>query len=251
MTQDFGIVAQEFKRGAYKKVIFDDIGKDIIKYLPEVKFKHILLHTPIYMLLKNVKERNDRAEEGDLRNPEDVLNQYLKKYEATNTPPDINVGDPTTEISKGGIEDIFREYNISEKFTEFFIDELGIKDEGSYWVKVKNEYLTPDIQLVNVGSDREEYLKTDTIKDIKKTLREQREEEVSPVLKHGDIVRPIDIPENILRREQSSFGPPTPFGLYWVWHPSYGTPKSEGDYIIVPIEDVADLKSTRLFEGRR
>ena len=160
--------------------------------------------------------------------------------------PDINVGDPTTEITKGWLEDIFKEYNISEKFTEFFIDELGIKDEGSYWVKVKNEYLTPDIQLVNVGSDRDEYLKTDTIKDIKKTLREQREEEVSPVLKHGDIVRPIDIPE---KREQSSFGPPIPFGLYWVWHPTYGTPKSEGDYIIVPMEDVDELQLTGYLRG--
>ena len=99
---------------------------------------------------------------------------------------------------------------------------------------------------MNVGSDREEYLKTDTIKDIKKTLREQREEEVSPVLKHGDIVRPIDIPE---RKSQSSFGPPTPFGLYWVWHPSYGTPKREGDYIVVPIEDVDELQMSGYLRG--
>ena len=78
-------MAQEFKTGPWKKVIFDDIGKDIIKYLPDVKFKHILLHTPIYMLLKNVKERNDRAKEDDKRNPEGVLKQYLEKYEATTT----------------------------------------------------------------------------------------------------------------------------------------------------------------------
>jgi len=82
--------------------------------------------------------------------------------------------------------------------------------------------------------------------DIKKTLREQREEEVSPVLKHGDIIRPIDIPE---RREESSFGTPTPFGLYWVWHPSYGTPKKEGDYIIVPMEDVDELQFTGYLRG--
>ena len=82
-------MAQEFKTGPWKKVIFDDIGKDIIKYLPDVKFKHVLLHTPIYMLLKNVKERNDRAEEGEDREVEDVLKQYLKKYEATTTEPDI------------------------------------------------------------------------------------------------------------------------------------------------------------------
>ena len=94
---------------------------------------------------------------------------------------------------------------------------------------------------MNVGSDREEYLQTDTIKDIKKTLREQREEEVSPVLKHGDIIRPIDVPDR--KSQDSPFGPPLPFGLYWVWHPSYGTPKREGDYIVVAMEDVGDLKS--------
>jgi len=160
-------MAQQFKKGDDEKVIFDDIGKDIIKYLPDVKFKHILLHTPIYMLLKNVKERNDRAKEDDKRNPEGVLKQYLKKYEATKTKPNINVGDPTTKIRKGWLEDKLKEYNISEEFTKYFINELGIIDNGVYYIKVKNEYYKPDIQLVNVGSDREVYLQSDAIQNLK------------------------------------------------------------------------------------
>ena len=54
-------VAQEIKTGPWKKIAIDDIGKDILKYLPDAKIKNILLHTPIYILLKNVSERNERA----------------------------------------------------------------------------------------------------------------------------------------------------------------------------------------------
>ena len=36
-------MAQEYKTGPWKKVIFDDIGNDIIKYLPEIKHK-LLIH---------------------------------------------------------------------------------------------------------------------------------------------------------------------------------------------------------------
>jgi len=54
-------VAQEIKTGAWKKIAIDDIGKGILKYLPGVKLKYILLHTPLYVLLTNVYERNERA----------------------------------------------------------------------------------------------------------------------------------------------------------------------------------------------
>ena len=50
-------IAQEIKTGPWKKIAIDDIGKEILQYLPGVKLKYILLHTPLYVLLKNVKER--------------------------------------------------------------------------------------------------------------------------------------------------------------------------------------------------
>ena len=160
-------MAQEFKHGGWNKIIFDDIGSGILQYLPDVNFKHILLHTPIHYLLENVKERNDSAVEGESRDPEDVLKQYLQKYEATKGKPDINVGDPTTEITKGWIEDKFKEHGVSEEFTKNFINELGIIDNDVYYIKVKEEYHKPDIQLVNVGSNRMEYLNSDAIQNLK------------------------------------------------------------------------------------
>ena len=44
-------VAQEIKTGPWKKIAIDDIGKGVLKYLPGVKLKYILLHTPLYVLL--------------------------------------------------------------------------------------------------------------------------------------------------------------------------------------------------------
>ena len=53
-------MAQEFKTGPWKKVIFDDIGNNIEKYVPNIKHK-LLIHSPIYVMLGNIKSRNDKA----------------------------------------------------------------------------------------------------------------------------------------------------------------------------------------------
>ena len=78
------------------------------------------------------------------------------------------------------------------------------------------------------------------------------QKDISPILKHGDIIRVIDVPAPTLKlndnhttrveRENYAFGQPKLFTPYWVWHPSYGTPKREGTYIIIPIEEVEDLR---------
>ena len=47
-------VAQEIKTGPWKKIAIDDTGKNILKYLSGVKLKYILLHTPLYVLFKNI-----------------------------------------------------------------------------------------------------------------------------------------------------------------------------------------------------
>ena len=91
-------MAQEYKHGGWKKVIFDDIDKGIKQYIPEVK--HILLHAPIYILLQNIVGRP----EDDPRDPKEVLGQYLEKYEATKEMPSENMGDPSTILTKKGLE---------------------------------------------------------------------------------------------------------------------------------------------------
>ena len=164
-------IAQEIKTGPWKKIAIDDIGKDILKYLPDAKIKNILLHTPIYILLKNVSERNERAKndpnyKGDERNPLSVLNQYTEKYEATKSKPDENEGDPTTVITKDGLTKLFEDNGLSEEDIDEVLNKLGITDDGDYYIKVKDSYLTPETQLVNVDSERTVYLK-----DIDKALK--------------------------------------------------------------------------------
>ena len=80
-------------------------------------------------------------------------------------------------------------------------------------------------------------------------LNEQQE--ISPVLKYGDIITILDIPtpeigfwEDVPREKRQSyaFGEPELFKPYWVWKPSYGAPKKEGTYIIVPLDEVSELQ---------
>ena len=151
-------MAQEYKHGGWKKVIFDDIDKGIKQYIPEVK--HILLHAPIYILLKNIAGRPIR----DSRDPKEVLGQYLEKYEATKEMPSENMGDPSTILTKKGLEGLLSESISDKEFIDSFIQQLGIMDDGQYYIKVKDEYLTPDTQLINVDSERTVYL--DRFKDI-------------------------------------------------------------------------------------
>ena len=151
-------MAQEYKHGGWKKVIFDDIDKGLKQYIPEVK--HILLHAPIYILLKNIAGRPIR----DSRDPKEVLGQYLEKYEATKEMPSENTGDPSTILTKKGLEGLLSESISDKEFIDSFIQQLGIMDDGQYYIKVKDEYLTPDTQLINVDSERTVYL--DKFKDI-------------------------------------------------------------------------------------
>lgn len=161
-------MAQEFKTGPWKKVIFDDIGNNIEKYVPNIKHK-LLIHSPIYVMLGNIKSRNDRAvkqnDESLSRNPKDVLKQYLKKYESTTSKPKPTVGDPTTVIQKGRLKTMLMDAmtetypNYDEQYIDEFINDLGIKDDNAkYWIKVKDNYLSDDQVLINVGDDQQTYI---------------------------------------------------------------------------------------------
>lgn len=142
-----------------KIIIFDDIGKTILKYLPETT--HILIHAPIPILLENVKERNRR---GDTRDYTMVLEQYLEKYSCVKRKPNESIGDPNLVLNKEYLKELLSKYKIDKKFINKFINELGIDDNDDYYIKVKSGYLSKDTHLINVDWERRTYL--DKIKDI-------------------------------------------------------------------------------------
>jgi len=146
-------MAQEYKYGGWKKVIFDDIGNGILKYVPNVK--NILLHAPIHVLMQNIEERNKKGKQP--RKHEDVLGQYLEKYEATKNEPNNEVGH-SVPITKKDLEDRLLSSGVSEEFTKEFFNKLGMDSDGKYYIKVRDEYLKPGVQLINVDSKRTEYL---------------------------------------------------------------------------------------------
>jgi uridine kinase len=157
-------VAQEIKTGPWKKIVIDDVGKGILKYLPGVKLKYILLHTPLYILLKNVHERNERAKndenfKNDDRDVNMVLDQYSEKYEVTQSKPDIEKGDPTTVLTKGGVTDLLRKNGMSDEDIDKFLNSINLTEDGNYYIKVRDLYMTPETQLVNVDRNRTVYLK--------------------------------------------------------------------------------------------
>ena len=123
--------------------------------------------------------------------------------------------------------------NYYDLLPEGWYEELG-KGRGKMESRVKSIY--PNDVWVKVNS-------TETLNESKK--------EISPVLKHGDIITILDIPTPTVgvwddvpreKRQSYSFGEPELFKPYWVWKPSYGTPKKEGVYIIVPVDEVSELQ---------
>jgi len=139
-------MAQEYKYGGWKKVIFDDIDDGILKYVPNVK--HVLLHAPIPILLSNIKAR----EEEDPRDIDEVLKQYLEKYEATTSKPSEDIGDPNTVLTKSELEELLSQYTTDQEYINKFIKELGITGDGIYYIKAKN--IDPNKTIVvNVDKD--------------------------------------------------------------------------------------------------
>tara|TARA_R110000824_G_scaffold10056_2_gene44589 strand:- start:1454 stop:2320 length:867 start_codon:yes stop_codon:yes gene_type:complete len=154
-------MAQEFIHGGWEKVIFDDISGDIKKYLPDVKFKHILIHAPLYTLFQNVGERNKKKKD-DFRDPKGVLKQYLEKYEATKSKPREEDGDPFTVLTRKSVKKMLLQNNVDEKFTDDFIQKLGLKDDGDYYIKVKSGQ--KGNVLINIDKERTVYM--DKIMDV-------------------------------------------------------------------------------------
>ena len=139
-------MAQEYKKGPWKKVIFDSVNDDILKYVPNVK--HVLLHAPLPILFSNIKGRPV----GDTRDPTKVLDQYLEKYEATTSKPSENVGDPNTVLTKSGLEELLSQHTTDQKYIDDFIKKLGVTGNGNYYIKAKN--IDPNkTVLINVDKE--------------------------------------------------------------------------------------------------
>jgi hypothetical protein len=155
-------MAQEVKYGGHNKIIIDDIGNGILQYLPNENIKNVLLHAPIYILLQNVESRKLTQP----RDPKEVLKQYLEKYEATNQKPSIEIGDPTTELTKDGLIGLLKSNGLDDEYINKFLNELGVDGDGVYYIKVKDSYMTPTTKLINVDADRTVYL--DQFKDLVK-----------------------------------------------------------------------------------
>lgn len=136
-------MAQEYKYGGWKKVIFDDIDDGILKYVPNVK--HVLLHAPLPILLGNIAGRP----KGDTRDPKMVLDQYLEKYEATTSKPSADIGDPNTVLTKDSVKELLSSSIKDKNYIDDFIKKLGITTDGEYYIKAKN--LDPNkTALINV-----------------------------------------------------------------------------------------------------
>jgi len=125
-------MAKEYINGPWKKVIFDSINDDILKYVPNVK--HILLHAPLPILFSNIGGRP----KDDTRKIDMVLDQYLEKYEATASKPSENIGDPNTVLTKSGLEKLLSQHTTDQKYIDDFIKKLGITGNGNYYIKAKN-----------------------------------------------------------------------------------------------------------------
>ena len=125
-------MAQEYKVGGWKKVIFDDISDSILKYVPNVK--HVLLHAPIEILLQNIQARKSK----DPRKIDMVLNQYLEKYEATTSKPSEEEGDPNNPLTKENLTNLLSQHTTDKEYIAKFIKELGITGDGTYYIKAKN-----------------------------------------------------------------------------------------------------------------
>ena len=139
-------MAQEYKVGGWKKVIFDDVSDDILKYVPNVK--HVLLHAPIEILLQNIQARKSK----DPRSIDMVLDQYLEKYEATTSKPSEEEGDPNNPLTKEKLTNLLSKYTEDQEYINKFIKELGITGDGNYYIKAKN--IDPNKTII-VNVDKE------------------------------------------------------------------------------------------------
>ena len=55
---------------------------------------------------------------------------------------------------------------LDDEFIENFLNKLGVVDDDTYYIKVKDSYMTPTTKLINVDAERTVYL--DQFKELVK-----------------------------------------------------------------------------------
>ncbi len=124
------------------KVIYDDVQGDVIDmFSPQDKPKWLLVHAPIDHTIKNVLRRGDRPLDGVLGK------SYIFKYEAL---PIKGGVDPDHSWTAEEIENLLPKKDWVKKF----IKDLGIKDEGEYWIYPKKQDQGDYDIILNTRDDR-------------------------------------------------------------------------------------------------
>ena len=162
---------QQYKKSKSNKIVFDDVQPNIADYIPKIDGV-ILLHAPIGVLIENLRKRENK----DPRNPLYVLEDYLAKYEATKVKPSTEEGDPSRTITKDTLTQLLKNttksagFSLSEvddKYINEYPSKLGIKDDGDYYIKVKDDYLKKyKPTIINVDDSRSNY-----VNDVKQAIQ--------------------------------------------------------------------------------
>ena len=127
------------------KIIYDDVQGDIIDmFESQNRPKWILVHAPIDHTIKNVLRRGDRPLDGVLGK------SYIFKYEALPTPGGV---DPDHSWTAEEIKELLPQKGWVDKF----IVDLGIKDDGEYWIYPKKQKQGGyDVVINSRGKDGEQ-----------------------------------------------------------------------------------------------
>ena len=142
--------------------------KSVFHAIVAENIKNVLLHAPIYIILKNVGERNEKAKKNnttdDVRDPKEVLKQYLEKYEATTQKPSIEIGDPTTELTKDGLICLLKSNGLDDEYINFNTECDPEEDDDK--IEIDNEEEDPE-----EDKDLDDKIEIDsTIDDDKKDI---------------------------------------------------------------------------------
>lgn len=154
---------QQYKKSKSNKIVFDDVQPNIIDYIPDLDAV-ILLYAPLPILVENLKRRESK----DPRDPLYVFEDFLAKYVATKEKPQATEGDPGRTITKEELVKLLKNSTkdggfsistIDDKYIEDYPKNLGITDDGTYFIRVKDEYLKKYKPIIVIVDDaRKQYL---------------------------------------------------------------------------------------------
>jgi hypothetical protein len=152
-------MAEKYKNSKSKKVVFDDVNPTIRQYLPKGAVKTVLLHADPEKLLDNIKKR----EKDDARDPSLVFDDYINKYEFTKEKPKEGEGDPGKPVTKAQMESLLKgasknaglsQSTVDDEYIKNFIERAGLKDDGTYYMKVRDSYVKEN-EPVLLNSDKD------------------------------------------------------------------------------------------------